>query len=881
MFDADKLININLQVAATKDELIPLKGFKLYLFEALYLIQQYYGRYKFWGIIFLIIEFIQLIAFPLDKIFDESWGNYWVNTIGNFVRYFQLTFIWRGSTIFFIIIYIIVCIYVINLLSLFLYIITKSKTTVSAHIIKFLVLIFEIQNILNIPILRTLFSVLLCKNDILEVMPEVKCYSGIHIFLIIFSVILIIINKLIVIIFHSTLYEFGVNSNKLKSGYSSANEVLYDLTKLIIIMIYQFIPHPMALAIITLLFSIILLINFWRTQPYSNGFTMKLYLILYTFLCWSCVICIASILLKNSNFRSGIVLLILGYPLIISVICLKDWDFSFDNYYSLFSSDFRNGYDSLLEIEYFLKLEDSLAEKINTKESKMLFSYIINYEDKCTDSDCYLKKFMKMQFKQENFEALRILLLQHAELLYKKSILKNPNDIKLRISYILFLFNKLNKKLKVKNEIILLNKFETNFECSFLIFKLQKKLNEEKDEKKDDITKYDKQDHLSSFISAKEASKKIINMIENIVNNYISFWNTMLVHDWSKSVYFIKMNEIVENIKSLNAELNQKIKSLESWNLLDQDTIKIYIQYLKEIINNNEKANIFNNKISEEEESKHSYEEVNLYELNYKEMSKNEDYKYIIIDLSKNKIINVSLPVCKIFGYSKADLINRPLDILFPEIFNSNRKNFFAKKIDDYKKKLLTSNKKINSETWIDNNFGIDYGKFLIQVKLKWFINSIDDEKIYGIGNILHENKKIISDKEQEVVYVLTDRNLIIQHFTSNAQKILMLNNNYVMNNYNISNFITELNEYLIKEFETRAEKEKEESHVSQVKNRNLKRRKTKYIKSDILKKNNYLEPNSVKVIHWKTNEITKSNNNIKNSNNDYNNNNERRSNEE
>ena len=104
---------------------------------------------------------------------------------------------------------------------------------------------------------------------------EVKCYSGIHIFLIIFSVILIIINKLIVIIFHSTLYEFGVNSNKLKSGYSSANEVLYDLTKLILIMIYQFIPHPMALAIITLLFSIILLINFWRTQPYSNGFTIN------------------------------------------------------------------------------------------------------------------------------------------------------------------------------------------------------------------------------------------------------------------------------------------------------------------------------------------------------------------------------------------------------------------------------------------------------------------------------------------------------------------------------------------------------------------------------------------------------------------------------
>jgi len=603
MMDIDKLININLQVSQTKDDLIPLKGFKLYLFEALYLIQQYNGRYKFWDIIFLIIEFIQLMAFPMDKIFDESWGNHWVNTIGNFFRYFQLIFIWRGS-IFFIITYIIICVYIILLISLFLYTIIKSMSFVSIHIIKFLVLMFEIQNILNIPILRTLFSVLICKNDILEVIPEIKCKSNIHIVLFVFSIILTIINKLILLIFHSTLYEFGVHPHKLKSGYSSSNQILYDLTKLMLIIVYQFISHQMALAIITLLFSIILLIHFLITQPYSSGFTMKLYLTLYAFFCWSCIICIASILLKNSNFRSGIILLILGYPLILIIVYQIEWDYSFEKYFSLYSSDFRDGYNSILDIENFLKLEDSLAEKTKITEFKILFSYIVNYEDKCIDSDCYLKRFLKIQFKQENFEALRILLLQHAELLYKHSISKHPKNIKLRISYILFLFKKLNKKLKGKNEIILLNKFDTNFECSFQIFKLQKKMDEETEEKKEDITKLEKQDHLSCFITSKEASKKIINIIENIVNNYISFWNTMLTQDWNKSDHFIKMNEIVENITSLNAELNQKIKSLEIWNLLDQDTIKIYIQYLKEIINHNEKASIFSNKISEEEENK-------------------------------------------------------------------------------------------------------------------------------------------------------------------------------------------------------------------------------------------------------------------------------------
>ena len=111
MKDVDNLIEINFQIKHQEEELIPLKGFKLYLFEALYLIQKYTGRYIFWDILFSIIEFIQLIAFPMDKIFDESWGNYWVNTIGNIFRYFQLIFIWKG-TIFFIITYIIICIYI-------------------------------------------------------------------------------------------------------------------------------------------------------------------------------------------------------------------------------------------------------------------------------------------------------------------------------------------------------------------------------------------------------------------------------------------------------------------------------------------------------------------------------------------------------------------------------------------------------------------------------------------------------------------------------------------------------------------------------------------------------------------------------------------------
>ena len=329
---------------------------------------------------------------------------------------------------------------------------------------------------------------------------------------------------------------------------------------------------------------------------------------------------------------------------------MQEFEFSIDKYFSIYLSNARGGYNSLLEIEYFLKLEDSLTEKIKTKEFKLLFSYITDYEAKCTDENCHLKSFMKIPFKTENFEILKILLLQHAELLYKRSISKYPNNIKLRIGYILFLFKKLNKKLKGKNEIILLDRFDINLECSYLIYNLKKFINNSANDK-DGIKEIINNEKLYQSMSSKEIAIEIKSLIEKILNDYVSFWNIMLTHDRDKNENFIRLSHLGEDIKSLNRELHNNIKSYVDLDLLDQETIKIYIQYLKEIINNNEKANIFNNKISDDENIKHQYDELNFYELNFNELSRNEDHKYIIINLLNNKIYNVSFPVCKIFGY--------------------------------------------------------------------------------------------------------------------------------------------------------------------------------------------------------------------------------------
>ena len=848
--DKEKLINTNLIIEHYKEEFNSFKGFKLNLFKALSLIQQFYGLNKLLDIVFTMIEFVQLIAFPIGKIFNDDWGNYWVNKIGTFFRFFQLFHLWKGTS-FFMVIYILTCIYISIFLVLFLIILIKPYTFVSERIAKIIALMLQIQIILNIPILRTLFYIFSFKENFCGISSNIKCKSDIHIVLMSISTILLIIYKLLTLLFNTTLNAFGINPNQLKSGYSSSPGILLDLTELLLTIFYQFISVPSLLVLISLLLSIIIFFHFLLVQPYSNIFTMKLYTSLYALNFWSCIICLFSIIFKNSNLRRGILLLLLGYPLMLTIIFFKYDDFSKGKFFSLYIAKIRGGYDSLLEIEYFLKLETTLDEKLKTREYKILFYHISKYESECTKQNCYLKQFMKIPFKPENIASLKILLLKHTEILYKEAISKYPNNIKLRLAYCLFLFNKLNNRVKAKNELFLLYKFETNLESSFFIYKIQNYIN--------NISEINNNENISQSLSNKDIIKRILSLIENIVSDYISFWKKLLTQEYNKKENFIKMSLLGEEIKNLNEKLNKDIKYLDEWSLLEPKILKIYFQYLKEIINNEEEMIIYKNKIFEEEKDNYIFDEINLYELNYIKMAKNENYKYIIINPINNEIINISLSTCKIFGYTKEELIGQFLDILFPKIYKNPLKLFFQNKVEEFKKNLLINNKKLKAETWIDNCFGINKGKYLISFKIKWFLISLEDCSIYGIGNILQENEIIINNIEKEKVFVLSDNNFNIQNFTINAIKILGFNLNPNINNLNIGNYILELNENINSGIGIKYKKEESDIGLKMY-NR---KRKIKYIQSYILQKYNSLELKSVKVIHWKKYEFKKDLNNI------------------
>ena len=858
MKEEEKLLKVNLSNEQEKESLKKITGFRLYFFRALYSIQKYQGKNKFCDILFAIIEFIQLMAFPLDKIFAKGWRDYWFGTVGNFFRFFQLYSLWKGNTPFYIISYIVTCLYIIFMVIFFLYVFANSRQVAVKDkiIVSCIATQLQFETILNIPFLRTLFGIFTCKEDNVEVADDIKCHSVAQISLIVISIIFIIVFIFSIIIFHSTIFEFGVDRSKFKAAYTSSTNVILDIAKLLLIIFYQFIKEETALAIITLIISILLFFHFIGTQPYSSGFTMKLYTALYLFFLWTSILCLLSNFLEQAKFEGGIILYLLGFPFIIFAVFFKDWDFAFEKIFEFSTVSDPEGYKQLLKIEYFLRLEENLSEKIKTREQKVLYSYINNYERNCIIENCALKQFMKIPLKVENFVEMKICLLQHAEVLYKNAISNHPYNAKLRISYGIFLFNRMNKKLKGVSEIMLLDKFNTNLEDSFLSYKAQRFL---KDEETGELNLNEHDDQDTNFINS-IAYKSILNSIKSLIGkitmNYIDFWTILAISDGNKTQNFLRMSKIGTKIRALSEELLEHIKKLETINIYDQETFKLYMQYLTEILSNTTQANSYNNKLSETDQNKHQYNEENLFDLNYKEMSKREDYKYIIISFSPikfNTISNLSYSTCKCFGYTKEELIGRPYNMLLPEIFCHEQNRIFEEKIDDFKKKiLLQKNVKVRSDSWIDGSFSKNKLKYLIPFKARWTLVVSDDEVIYGIGNIISDSINM-NQIEKEIIYVLTDKNLIIQGFTPNAPKFLSLYASNVNNNMNIIDFIRELNDEYITTMESNVEER--ESNFGLHGNQHTHKPK-KNLRVEILKKNFFVKENIKKMIHWKINEV-------------------------
>ena len=843
MKEEEKLLKLNLKREHKKSNSSKAEGLQLNFFKTVYLLLENEANNDFRDIFFLILQFLQLMAFTMNQVFSSGWKTHWFGVVGHFFEFCQMVPLWSGNSQFYIISYIVACLYILVFLLLVVHILTKisNHTFKSKTVLSVLLEIFEFETALNIPFLKILFAVFTCNdNDKLVVAPDIKCKSGTQICLMIISIIFALILVFFIVLFKMTFYDFASIHGKLKAAYTSSTEVLLVIMKFILVIIFQFIKKDMALALLTLVISLFLFFEFLGKKPFVNGFVERLYFSLYLLFCWSSFICVMALLLKNSKFEGGVILLLLGYPFIILAVYFTELEFTVQKIFDFSRDIHKDAYKTFFEIQFFSKLEDSLEDKIRTKEQKLLYSYINNHELSCINKHCPLKVFLEIPLETANFPNMKIYLLQHMEVLFKNAVAKFPFNAKLRLSYGLFLYQRLNKKQKGANEIFLLNNFHTNLEDSFLIYKAQRTIQDENEGLKEENSS-----KLKNSINYTAILKNVRTLIWSITMNYIDFWTILAVSDENKSENFQKMSKIGSTIRTLTEELSDNVDRLEKVNLYDQDGVKLYSQYLTEVLNDYPTAVFYTNKVIELEQKKHQYNEENLIDLNYKEMSRSEKYNYLVINCSQDNfgiICNLSLSVCPLFGFSREELIGRSLDFILPELFVLPHRQLLLDRIDSFKNTMLIKNKniRVRSDSKILETVVKTKMKYLVPVKLKVCLVSSEEDTIYGICKIIYENKTT-TDIEQEISYVLTDRDFIVRNFSPSAPKLLNLHYSSINNNLDLTKYIKGFIEEVFLNVESNFGENSNSKIFKQIKKQTF--------------KSTYLRQK--KLIHWKLGDVS------------------------
>jgi hypothetical protein len=269
MKEEEKLMKLDLQKENKKIEMNQINGIKLSFFKMIYVLLQNQDDNILRDVIFIIAQFVQLIAFPLGKAFDDSWKTYWYGTVGHFFRYFQIIHIFERdntNSTFFIITYIVTCLYIIVFIILVVYSLNLlSNYILKSHsVIGILLTIYEFESIVNIPFLKILFAVFNFSGESLEIAPAIKIKSFIHILMFIISILLVLVYMILIILFHMTLFEFGAIHGKIRAAYTSSTEVLLVLVKFVMVVVFQFITNDLALSIITIIVSVFLLFDFFN-----------------------------------------------------------------------------------------------------------------------------------------------------------------------------------------------------------------------------------------------------------------------------------------------------------------------------------------------------------------------------------------------------------------------------------------------------------------------------------------------------------------------------------------------------------------------------------------------------------------------------------------
>ena len=491
-------------------------------------------------------------------------------------------------------------------------------------------------------------------------------------------------------------------------------------------------------------------------------------------------LCCIGFLLNCSSYKGLFYVLFIIIFLYIIYVLIYNNNENIILSYKYLVENIRNDLILFLQARYLTHAVEK--RKISRDVLYNLLSYFsqleLNNEDFHFDIN-----YLKWIKTEENID---LELYKSIDKFYKIALHYNPFSLLLKVSYSNFLRQKLKKNTKayiILNQIID-NENDLNFEQDFYCYRLKRKIEDRFIETGID----------NSEISYKYQCNCLINLISKVSLVYLDFWNLLLTNKSDDNIF--RLNEFGNEINKILEEIEYKYNCILKMKIKNNKIILLYGYYLRDIINDIEKANkILTDDFISEVNNDNNIEETLTLEYGIDSIP-STSINYIIISAKKDQacvIKKISTEVCKNLGYTYQNLIDQNFNILLPDL------------LKDEHDKLI--NNKIKNFDYNENNTNLLHKSVYFTNKSKNIVNMgieirngyDEDLNPFFLCKITFLNDSFEIKNNFTNFHFITNTNYIIQYYSTNCYNEFSFQNRMINNNLDILKNIIEFNQIYLK----------------------------------------------------------------------------------
>ncbi|CAK91286.1 unnamed protein product (macronuclear) [Paramecium tetraurelia] len=652
----------------------------------LYLILQDFQTSKFFVIISSFFVFCQYCYLNFGLKIKYIWNDSTVDVFNLMLKYFTITINVKniGFNKYLLVFYLslgVVIFSIILIIVLIYYIRNSSFQKLPLSILQYL--LYIILTFGYWPIIRMQFGLLACQYDksgkfVMMFETKQECWTSNYTIHAIIGIIGLIITILFTLLISYFLFQQKFskkNAIAMKNSHAQVTLLVYIIVQ---IMVYQMIPTPQYTVLIIIVYFILSIIYFEKVhiqKPFHHQIIQKMMSIFSAINFWIILMMLYSFVLEEKLLKNGLKILILGIPLICGIIISSQ-----SNQIDLFRINFykaKNGTEISQLCIYLLELMKNWDN--NQISELVLQSYLEIHRLSCQRADCYSKVSSTIKLKANtNFQEYVVIHLINQ--IFEDGIRHFPDDIDLRLNFVFFLIDSRKQYSQALQEISISEQFVTSYAQQFQLFFYKRQIQEILTDSQSTL----QFDHFAEA-NFHKMETEFYQKMEKITITFIEFWNQLL--DEIPDIY--KLTQLGYLLLNKRQEIEQDYSRVSQQNRRAKKLKQIYQKFTELILSD------FSSKTLQFELSNQEVQCLQIEEI--EEISKQPDPIIVIQSHlgQESKIMSINKSFCSLLGYSKADLINRTLNEIMPDIYafkhNQCIENYLIHKISDQNQQLIKS----------------------------------------------------------------------------------------------------------------------------------------------------------------------------------------------